>query len=153
MTHCTASRNGAAAPIVGSRGGVERTEHRRTGEPRAGERARRDVVAGQAAGGDGGEGRADRRGEGRIVRDDRIEPRFVPADEIHLVDREDDLPDAEEVDEEAVPPRLLEHPWVASTRMIARSAVDAPVTMLRVYWTWPGVSATMNLRVALAKKR
>ena len=31
-------------------------------------------------------------------------------------------------------------------RMIATLAVDAPVAMLRVYCTWPGVSAMMNLR-------
>ena len=30
-------------------------------------------------------------------------------------------------------------------------AVLAPVTMLRVYCTWPGVSATMNLRRGVAK--
>ena len=42
-------------------------------------------------------------------------------------------------------------PWRASTRMIARFAVDAPVTMLRVYWMWPGVSAMMNLRRFVAK--
>ena len=30
-------------------------------------------------------------------------------------------------------------------------AVDAPVTMLRVYCTWPGVSAMMNLRRFVAK--
>ena len=29
-------------------------------------------------------------------------------------------------------------PLRASTRMTATSAVEAPVTMLRVYWTWPG---------------
>ena len=29
-------------------------------------------------------------------------------------------------------------PLRASTRITATSAVDAPVTMLRVYWTWPG---------------
>ena len=42
-------------------------------------------------------------------------------------------------------------PLRASTRMIATSAVDAPVTMLRVYCTWPGVSAMMNLRRGLEK--
>jgi hypothetical protein len=42
-------------------------------------------------------------------------------------------------------------PWRASTRMIARSAVLAPVTMLRVYCTCPGVSARMNERRAVAK--
>ncbi len=36
-------------------------------------------------------------------------------------------------------------------RMMARSAVEAPVTMLRVYSSWPGVSATMNLRLDVAK--
>src|SRR3954454_6338447 len=44
-------------------------------------------------------------------------------------------------------------PWRASTRTMARSAVDAPVTMLRVYCTWPGVSARMNERRAVAKYR
>ncbi len=44
-------------------------------------------------------------------------------------------------------------PLRASIRMIARSAVDAPVTMLRVYCSWPGVSATMNLRRSVEKKR
>ncbi len=29
-------------------------------------------------------------------------------------------------------------PLRASMRMMARFAVDAPVTMLRVYWMWPG---------------
>ena len=42
-------------------------------------------------------------------------------------------------------------PLRASTRITARSAVDAPVTMLRVYCTWPGVSAMMNVRRAVAK--
>ena len=37
-------------------------------------------------------------------------------------------------------------PWRASIRMTARSHVDAPVAMLRVYCSWPGVSAMMNLR-------
>jgi hypothetical protein len=42
-------------------------------------------------------------------------------------------------------------PLRASTRTMARSAVDAPVTMLRVYCTCPGVSASTNLRRAVAK--
>ncbi len=37
-------------------------------------------------------------------------------------------------------------PLRASTSTIERSAVEAPVTMLRVYCSWPGVSAMMNLR-------
>jgi bifunctional enzyme CysN/CysC len=39
----------------------------------------------------------------------------------------------------------------ASTSSTARSAVEAPVTMLRVYCSCPGVSATMNLRFSLEK--
>ena len=42
-------------------------------------------------------------------------------------------------------------PWRASIRMMARSAVEAPVAMLRVYCSWPGVSAMMNLRRGVAK--
>ena len=42
-------------------------------------------------------------------------------------------------------------PLRASMRISARSAVDAPVTMLRVYWVWPGVSTMMNLRFGVAK--
>ena len=35
--------------------------------------------------------------------------------------------------------------------MTASSEFDAPVAMLRVYCSWPGVSATMNLRLSVAK--
>ena len=48
-------------------------------------------------------------------------------------------------------PGLLETPLRASTSTIERSAVEAPVTMLRVYCSWPGVSAMMNLRRGVAK--
>jgi hypothetical protein len=41
----------------------------------------------------------------------------------------------------------------ASIITTARSAVEAPVAMLRVYCSWPGVSATMNLRFSVEKKR
>ncbi len=42
-------------------------------------------------------------------------------------------------------------PLRASSRISATSAVEAPVTMFRVYWMWPGVSAMMNLRRGVAK--
>ncbi len=42
-------------------------------------------------------------------------------------------------------------PWAASTRMTATSEVDAPVTMLRVYCTCPGVSAITNERSGVEK--
>ena len=44
-------------------------------------------------------------------------------------------------------------PLRASIRISDRSAVDVPVTMLRVYCTWPGVSAMMNLRRGVWKYR
>ena len=42
-------------------------------------------------------------------------------------------------------------PLRASTRMIATSELDAPVAIFRVYCSWPGASATMNERFAVAK--
>ena len=42
-------------------------------------------------------------------------------------------------------------PLRASTRMIARLAVEPPVIMLRVYCSCPGVSAMMNLRWLVEK--
>ena len=42
-------------------------------------------------------------------------------------------------------------PLRASTRMIANSAVEAPVAILRVYCSWPGASAMMNLRRGVEK--
>ena len=44
-------------------------------------------------------------------------------------------------------------PFLASISTMAMSAVEAPVAMLRVYCSCPGVSATMNLRVSVEKKR
>ena len=36
---------------------------------------------------------------------------------------------------------------------MVRSAIEFPVTMFRVYWMWPGVSAMMNFRTGVAKYR
>ena len=44
-------------------------------------------------------------------------------------------------------------PLRASTRITATSAVEAPVAMLRVYCSWPGVSAMMNFRRGVEKCR
>ena len=44
-------------------------------------------------------------------------------------------------------------PLRASIRITARSQVEAPVAMFRVYCSWPGVSAMMNLRRAVEKYR
>ena len=40
---------------------------------------------------------------------------------------------------------------VASTSTTAASALEAAVTMLRVYCSWPGASPMMNLRCSVAK--
>ena len=42
-------------------------------------------------------------------------------------------------------------PCRASMRMMASWQVLAPVAMLRVYCSWPGVSAMMNLRLSVEK--
>ena len=42
-------------------------------------------------------------------------------------------------------------PFVASTRITARSAKLAPTAMSRVYSSWPGVSAQMKLRLSVVK--
>ena len=44
-------------------------------------------------------------------------------------------------------------PLRASTSTIATSAVEAPVTMLRVYWTCPGASASWKRRRAVTNER
>ena len=44
-------------------------------------------------------------------------------------------------------------PLRASTRTMASSAVEAPVTMFRMYWMCPGVSAMMKRRLGVAKCR
>jgi hypothetical protein len=52
-----------------------------------------------------------------------------------------------------VAPRLGLHALARVDQDDGESAVEAPVTMLRVYCSWPGVSATMNLRLSVEKKR
>ena len=42
-------------------------------------------------------------------------------------------------------------PFSASSRISARSAVDAPVAIFLVYCSWPGVSAIINLRFGVVK--
>ena len=65
-------------------------------------------------------------------------------DEIHLVDRYDDVRDAEQRADERVALGLLGHAAARVHEDEARSAVEAPVTMLRVNCSWPGESAMMN---------
>ena len=64
-----------------------------------------DVVAAQAREGDGGEGAdADRGGEDAEILDDRVERVAAVAGEVHLVDGQHEVADAEQVAEIGVPP-------------------------------------------------
>ena len=79
--------------------------------------------------------------------DDFVEARLAVADEVHLVDRHHDVRARRACETMKEWRRVCgSTPLRASTRMIARSAVEAPVAMLRVYCSWPGVSATMKAR-------
>jgi hypothetical protein len=135
---------------------LEPREQRRPGVPRQARARRDDVVAGERRDRDRGEGAgAELRRELAVGGDDRLERAAVEVEPVHLVDRDRDLADAEQVRERGVASRLREQlavlTRVASTRITAASAVVAAVTMLRVYCSWPGVSAMMNLRCAVAK--
>jgi hypothetical protein len=77
--------------------------------------------------------------------------RLGVVDQVHLVDREHEVRDAQQRGQEGVATGLLEQPLRASTSTITSVGRGGPVTMLRVYCTWPGVSAMMNLRSAVAK--
>ena len=77
---------------------------------------------------------------------DRVVDRALVALEVHLVHGHEQVRDAEQRRDVRVPRDCWSTPSRASIRMIATFAVDAPVAMLRVYCTWPGVSAMMNLR-------
>ena len=61
--------------------------------------------------------------------------------------------DAEQPGDPGMAPRLFADTVAGVTSRMARSAVDAPVAMLRVYCSCPGVSARMNFRRAVAKYR
>ena len=71
---------------------------------------------------------ADLRKEDFVFRDDVVEDLLAVIDEVHLVHRDDDLADAEQREEVAVPPRLLAHALVRSDeqhrRIGARRAGD-----------------------------
>ena len=56
------------------------------------------------------------------------------------------MPDADQRNDEAVPARLRKHALARVDEDDGESAPDAPVAMLRVYCSWPGVSATMKDR-------
>ena len=89
--------------------------------------------------------------ERRELRDDLVEALLRVVDEVHLVDGDDEVGDAEQRADERVARDCSSTPLRASSRITARSAVEAPVTMLRVYCWWPGQSAMMKRRCGVAK--
>ena len=112
-----------------------------------------DVVAVARGDRDRGDGReAELLGEASNRAAIACEAALVEADEVHLVDREHHVADAEQRDDEACRRVCVSTPLRASTRRMARSAVEAPVAMLRVYCSWPGVSATMKRRCRRRKE-
>ena len=91
-------------------------------------------------------------GELAELRADRLEDLLGVVDEVHLVDADDEVGHAEQRGEEGVAAALLGDARCGRRGgSSATSAVEAPVTMLRVYWMCPGVSAMMNLRRGVAK--
>ena len=84
----------------------------------------------------------------------RVESVLAEIDQIDLVHRDDDVADAEQRADERMPPRLDQDALARIDQNDRRArAVEAPVAMLRVYCSCPGVSATMNERRAVAKNR
>jgi hypothetical protein len=81
-----------------------------------------------------------------------LEDLLVVADQVHLVDGDDQVLDAEQRADEAVAARLR-HDAVAGVDQDDRqvAVADAPVAMLRVYCSCPGQSAMMNLRRSVLK--
>ena len=72
-------------------------------------------------------------------------------DEVHLVHGDQQPRDPEQGRDEGMALGLGQDAMRASMRMIARFAVEAPVAMLRVYCSWPGVSAMMKCRFGVEK--
>ena len=132
---------------------LEVAEQRRAVVPGRVLGARDDVVAQQ--GRDRDEGHVADAQPGRELLEldpDLVEPRLREVDEVHLVDADRSrwgTPSS--VARNACRRLCSVMPLRASSRISATSAVEAPVTMLRVYWMCPGVSAMMNLRRGVAK--
>src|SRR4051812_16175144 len=61
------------------------------------------------------------------------EPCLAPVHQVHFVDRDDQMRNPKQRSYEGMPAALFADPMRASTRMMERLAVEAPVTMLRVY--------------------
>ncbi len=72
-------------------------------------------------------------------------------DQIHLVHGEHQMLHAHHRDDEAVAARLRQHALAGVDQDDRKIGEEAPVAMLRVYCSWPGVSAAMKLRRGVEK--
>ena len=96
-------RNGASTGAVSGSTDLEIVEQRRPGVPGHRRRAVGDIVAGQRRDrNDGGLGEGEALGHGAKLGRDLPVARFRPADFVHLVDREHDALDADEIADRGV---------------------------------------------------
>ena len=151
-TSCTGKRKAPPALADAGLGLLQVLEQRRAAIPGHVGRALRDVVA---------EHRRDRNGR-RILEAEAVgerlevgldgaEGRLRPVHQVHLVDGQHHLRDAHQVEDRRMPPRLRFDAARASTSRMAMSACEAPVAMLRVYCSWPGLSMMTSRRAGVSK--
>ena len=82
---------------------------------------------------------------------DLVEALLAVADEIHLVDRHHHVRHAEQGREQQVARRLIDDAVAGVDQHDGELGRDTPVTMLRVYCTWPGQSAITKSRCGVEK--
>ncbi len=153
LTHCTGMRKGSAGALILDIDRLEIGDERRAVIPGRLVAARRDIVAEARRNRNGDDAReAERRGEsGEILRRwCRTRARRKSTRSILLTASTTCLmPSRETI--AACRCVCVSRPLRASTSRMARSAFEAPVAMLRVYCSWPGVSATMKERFGVEK--
>ncbi len=89
--------------------------------------------------------------EGVEVVANRLESLFVPVDQVHLVDREHDVLDAQQRRQEGVPTGLLEQTVAGVDEHDRQLRGRCPGHHVAGVLDVPGVSAMMNLRLGVAK--
>ena len=76
-------------------------------------------------------------GKGQVILFELLEHRFTVVHQIHFVHRHHQMANAQQGCDKTVATSLVQHPLRASINRIARSQVEAPVAMLRVYCSCP----------------
>ena len=111
LTHCTGSRSGLDASAAMSSGTVSRCSSR-LGPAYQGMRALRSPTLSPPSPDTGIAVQlcdADLVGEDAIIGGDRVERGLVEIDQVHLRHRDDEVPDADQLGEVGMPPRLGQH--------------------------------------------